>query len=642
MPSTDPDRDPKPSGPKGTEENPFIKFKRFADAQIGAVLQGIIGLPSVFSKQPNDAHSRWADIRDDLQRRDRLLAELRASRESESNESFVDEEDEEVEIPVKKFPGWKNTRHSSGGEQAEVPVKKYSGWSLPTFTRSDMGKSSGVDDRTDQVDTIDFFSPISKALFAHIRRSPLDDAADWDERRRMPVPSNTLCVYYACHNGSHSGIGLSEEQWTGTALNMIQSMVFRNISRTIINCGQCLGPQSVLPYILFSSYSPLALSSIPPPRSRDGAFLHQREDSSWCEAFEDLLLASQGRPMGLHKYLPLQLRASTRPIAVDKSPHSELMKASSGFLWIRGLHDYGLLTREPPRSLPFELQHFGSPIRMKFPELHVDWKESGFVKSTLRSFPETERDAYDALEDDEYDDIEEGWDDESLEEQVALKRLVGHPTSEPEKVLHLLKAMREEVDKHFGDERSLMSEPKNKMELIKAMTEEVNKRLIREWECEDEEEWESILGERSVSSDRNCGNVVDLHKSTSTQTKPCTGQVSEADTTETAGNGWVEEAQLESRISPASDRVVSTTTSTEQTTDETGGVHTTVRIEKVYADGRRSITETSKTQISPMDMGRMQRVSDDESEETPVERRQREEEEAKNEKDKKRKGWFWN
>src|SRR3954463_11113277 len=63
-------------------DNPFIKFRQFADAQISSLLQGIIGLPSALSK--GQGNTRWADFDDDLRRRDELQARQKELRESEA------------------------------------------------------------------------------------------------------------------------------------------------------------------------------------------------------------------------------------------------------------------------------------------------------------------------------------------------------------------------------------------------------------------------------------------------------------------------------------------------------------------------------------------------------------------------------
>src|SRR4051794_7791501 len=88
-------------------DNPFIKFRQFADAQISSLLQGIIGLPSALSK--GQGNTRWADFDDELRRRDELQTRQKELRESEAKKTTQAVEQnpnskEAAEIPVKKFP----------------------------------------------------------------------------------------------------------------------------------------------------------------------------------------------------------------------------------------------------------------------------------------------------------------------------------------------------------------------------------------------------------------------------------------------------------------------------------------------------------------------------------------------------------
>ena len=141
--SSDRDKDPDGSQPK--TDNPFIRFRQFADSQISSILQGIVGLPSAFSKNPS-TNARWADFDDKLQRRDELNEHSKQSNRpglTEGNHSWV--EDDGVEIPVRKFPAWEQYSASNTGE-------------LPN------------DQKVDGMITRDLplYSPVSTSLFAHL------------------------------------------------------------------------------------------------------------------------------------------------------------------------------------------------------------------------------------------------------------------------------------------------------------------------------------------------------------------------------------------------------------------------------------------------------------------------------------------
>jgi hypothetical protein len=582
MPPTNPDRDRNSTAPKDKDENPFIKFKRFADAQIGAVLQGIIGLPSVFSKQPNDANSRWADLHDDLKRRDRILAEQRASKESGLTHSQADSEDEEVEIPVKKFPGWSPT----------------------TSAQADSPKSSSVGNGDGMQDSIDLFSPVTKSLFAHLIHNPMDDA-DWSKlgllAKKPPIfPGSCL--------NSVDYFDLRDDQMMGTALNMIQSIVLNNLNRTARTVGynHLHSPQSVLPYILFSPYSPLALSSMPPPSRRSSVFEHDEDDFPYCEAFQDLLLTSQGRPMTTWVLMPPELRANKASSAANMLQNNDLGKARSGMSWIDHLHSYGLLTKEPPSNLPLRVgqMELSSPIRMKFAKPIGDKQEHAFSTSRPQRGPDTEQDSYDFLD-----------------------RIVGNVSS-PFPIKDAMQA----IEAFIKDAVGYLAEQENNTTGNRPLySERVSPRAAETDPNQDESD---LMRRSSFTSS----------KSTSTQTEAFPDQVAQANATKSVESDQTEEVRSESTVPPATERVVSTTTSTKQTTDESGSVHTTVTIQKLYADGRTSITTTSKANFPPMDRQCTEEewLALHEDERCPYCDAKHEEVEEPKRKEKKSKGWFWN
>jgi hypothetical protein len=579
MSPTGPDRDSNSSASKDKDENPFIKFKRYADAQIGAVLQGIIGLPSVFSKQPNDANSRWADLHDDLKRRDRILAKHLASKASGSTNSQADSEDEEVEIPVRKFPGW----------------------SLPAHGMSCSASSSRIGDKDGEQDSIDLFSPVTKSLFAHLIRKPIDDA-DWNRLRQL---DRTPAFFPgSCLNGMDF-FNLRDDQKTGNAVNIIQKIVLNNFNRAARTAGynQLQSSQSVLPYILFSPYSPLALSSMPRPSNGNSVFEHEEDDFPYCEAFQDLLLASQERPMTTWVLMPHEFRVKTNLNAANEFHNVELRKARSGMFWIDSLQFYGLLNNEPPSNLPLMLGQ-SSPTHMKFAKPNGDEQESMLLYSKSQRGPDTEQDAYDFLD-----------------------RIVGHVSS-PFPIRDAMQAM----EAFIKDAVSYFAEQEN-----------------------------NTAGNRPRSSERASPGTVKTHpnqdesgimrrfgfpdgKSTSTPTGAFPVQGAQANAVRSEESDQMEEAQSGSTVPPATDRVVSTTTTTQQVTDEDGSVHTTLIIKKLYADGRTSITTTSKVDLPPMD----RHYTEEDWLDLPEDERcshcdaKYEQEEESNRKETKSKGWFWN
>jgi len=578
MPPTDPDHEGKSPTPKDKDDNPFIKFKRFADAQIGAVLQGIIGLPSVFSKQPNDADSRWADLHDDLKRRDKVLTEQQAPKTSGSSRYQVDSEDD-----------------------VDIPVKKFQGWSSPASTRADLPNSSDVGHRSGEQDSIALFAPLTKSLFAHLVRNPIDDD-DWRDYEPLAQFLDRSLGYTTLNFQQH----LRSDQKTGSALSMIQSMIFNTLSipSSTLGNNQLFASPSVLPYILFSPYSPLALSSMPPPSRGIGLFEHLQDDFPYCAAFEDLLLASQGRPMANLAVVPAHFRDIINSVTSDDPQDKELWKANSGLDWIERLWDYGLLTKVPPLGYAFAYPLDDIPFRATYTKPEPDVKKLAEATSKQQRNHNTEQDVYDFLE------------------------RVGGSLSTPLPFRDAMQAM----EAFIKDAVEYLAEQENDTAVGRAdSSERASPRIVKFHPDQDES---GILRRPGCS-----GNA-----STSTQTEAFPDNVAQANATRSVESDQVEEMHEGLAGLLAADRVVATTTTTQQTTDEDGAVHTTLMIRKTFADGRTSVTTTTKTDFPPRDRHR----SGEEWLELPEDERcpncdakYDEKEEQIHKKEKKSKGWFW-
>ncbi len=574
MSPTDSDRSAKSPAPKDKDDNPFIKFKRFADAQISAVLQGIIGLPSVFSKQPNDANFRWADINDDLKRRDKVLAEQRASKAAECSHSQVDSEDEEGNIPVKKFPGW----------------------SLPTSAQAHSPIGSELDDRNGKQDSIDLFSHVTKSLFAHLISNPADDV-DWSKQELLAQTPSFEDTYLELQRH------LRSDQKVGSALNMVQSMVFNNLNEMAsFGNSQLLSSHSVLPYILFSPYSPLALSSMPPKSGGNSLFQDREDDFPYCAAFEDLLLASQGRPMAIRTLVPASIRDMRNAMISKDTVDREVWKAYSGLRWIERLWEFGLLTREPPSNYALVRPLEQPLIREILVKPGPDAQMLVEATTKVQGDQSTEQDAYDFLQ------------------------RIGGSLSSPLPFRDAMEAM----EAFIKDAISYLAEQENNST--------GNKPLSPEQASPETAELDYNQVESGTL--RRTGG-----KSTSTQTETFPEHVARAITTQSVESDQMDELQDGSAALPASDRVVTTTTTTRQTTDEDGSVHTTIMIQKVYADGRTSVTTTSKANFPSRHRNYTQEewlgLSEDERCRYR-DARYDEKDEPTFKKENKGRGWFWN
>jgi hypothetical protein len=571
MASSDPDRNRNISASQDKAENPFIRFRRFADAQIGAVLQGIIGLPSVFSKPPHDANARWTDLNDDLKRRERRQAEQQA--------------------------GELNNRATSDDDELEIPLKKFRGWSPPPTSLDRSRIPSGMEDESDR-DATDLFTPITKALFAHLNRSWKDDV-DWSPTRLDAGP-----MIFDPRFCNHLDMPkLREDQKSGDVLNMIQSMVYDDLNMTAKRtlCRHFHSQRSVLPYLLFSPYSPLALADMPPPRKAAELSSPYIDEFPYCAAFEDLLLHSQGRPMGYYVLAPSEsfqaIKRANRAMFGNVS--KEVRRANAGMSWLNAMHIYGLLSSEEASvsRLPFG-SDMSLPVHTKFIPTKEFNERFGPKKPQLQEDAQTEQDMY------------------------------------------------EELERHVPPEaRDLVKEIHNAQQLVRNTIDSM------------------LFGEAPTKSSGGAEN--NSQKSTATQTEPLPNQAPELgiesvigrvlDMLEKRSEADWPSSRKDDRVLPAGgvvdtpdNEVMKTTTTTSQTTHADGMIDTIVTVKKVYADGSVSVKETrSSKAATPVQSAGHDGFRDDDddyydngAEWTGEDRAENKEGKDKNEK--KSKGWFWN
>ncbi|KAF7914411.1 uncharacterized protein EAF01_000817 [Botrytis porri] len=257
-------------------DNPFIRFRHFADEQIGAVLQGFIGLPSAFSKPQGG--SQWSIFDEDLKRRDALQARRRELKEAEEVRS-------------------ENTTISKGGE-VQIPVKK---------SQATYGDEDFVHFLHDQWTNV--FGPADIPLYSPLQ-SPL--ANPFSGNLRQTMSSFAAVMLYKANPDDHS----------------------------------------LLPYLFRSPYSPLTLSfgqSIYAYREFYDTQIRgtrtynrprgatPRDDFPYCEAFEDLLLISQGKSRDT-EVLVGRIEGTT-----TKRPESISSTVENGLNWIERLQRLGIL-----------------------------------------------------------------------------------------------------------------------------------------------------------------------------------------------------------------------------------------------------------------------------------------------------------
>lgn len=560
--SDDRDKDTKDSQPKN--DNPFIKFRQFADSQISSLLQGIVGLPSAFSKRPDNA--RWDDFDEDMRRRDELQKRQKELRDSEA-------------------------RKQNEGQGAQ-------GW--PSWVDSTAEVHTDDEQMDDRIAReIPLYSPVSRALFSHLRYAkedtgPKDDWKHIDERH--PYPFSLLS---SIHDGPGRFRNYVEH------MGALQNTVYRDLQNNPI----LRSDYSLLPYMLFSPYSPIKLES--EAAFRDFSGQQAPDQFAYLDAFSDLMLITQGRqmdniPFEYIEKLPviepergylltlwahgvLQQRSTTKYRDVI-----EFQRMLTGDL--RSWAATAILNQEDPEDAETELEAYerflvrafqfaaGDPIESFFTYFH-DW-----VKQRLGSLDPTEM-------------------KRQLEELMDFLEQNSGNEEEDERRAKAVKALGSLLVQAAGQGN--------------AQTTEERKRVAESFS-------ETKIGKELEEVKRKAAADPEKVVSTSTtteRTKNLDGSV------ENKVEVWKHYADGE--------EVEATCTTTEHTIDEDGSVETRVEVWKRYADGRVTTTTTSHVEERRYD-------DDDDNDHSNNEGRQQEmnaekvDEKKEEKKQEKQKGWFWN
>ncbi|PVH79549.1 hypothetical protein DL98DRAFT_515999 [Cadophora sp. DSE1049] len=248
--SADRDKDTSPDDKQLKPDNPFIKFRQFADTQISSLLQGIIGLPSAFSKRSSD-DPRWAGIDDGLRRRDELQTRQKELKDSEARKLLRQTSDEEDQFTRTMdrtyFPG-----------EAYQPLgERQNNLGMPT---------------TD----LPLYSAVKKSLFAHLQQPDFDEA-DWKDLKTPPTwgENGFLPQFYPLKLLSHQ----MPTYYDRDGMELTHCLAYNELNSS----SSLRSEYSLLPYLLFSPYSPLKLEDD----------FHDRPYFPWRDAFEDLIALSQ-------------------------------------------------------------------------------------------------------------------------------------------------------------------------------------------------------------------------------------------------------------------------------------------------------------------------------------------------------------
>jgi hypothetical protein len=262
-------RDRKTNSSPSEPENPFIKFKNFADSQISSLLQGIIGLPSAISRRSSE-HSRWADIDEDLRRRDELQARQKLIQEQWRDAAAVIAGGNPAmtggDIPIKPL--------QYQASQASGYVSRAQAAAADNRQESSNGEKK---DNPKAVQDLPLYSPVTRELFEN-----------FDPKEAL---SGAFQGFSGLGGFGRHEFGVPPPTFDSTGM-------IKTLTLTMLKVSSILHSEySLLPYLLFSPYSPIKLES-----ESEMSISRRNDKFRYCAAFEDLIRISQGRESFVHSH----------------------------------------------------------------------------------------------------------------------------------------------------------------------------------------------------------------------------------------------------------------------------------------------------------------------------------------------------
>jgi hypothetical protein len=389
------------------------------------------------------------------------------------------------------------------------------------------------------------FSPVHKSLFAHLEKRG-DNAPDWDAASSINSVKKGLIPAYWPQP-------LLREQQSPDFMRNMQYFVYNDLNGEPFMRSE----YSLLPYVLFSPYSPLKLAAERTPLSphQEGS---KPDMFPYCEAFEDLIhetvhgRAAPPSEFGLHfsPYNPLTLRISP----------------SVGMEWIQGLHRSGILQQKEHRSV-HDMVYWPNPSST--PRL-----ENARKRVSNAGIPgDTEQDMYEFF------------------------------SSAPARPLETLGSIFSDAEEYIVKQIKKLESPEGQQAFRELMDSKMAKDLLAMFD-------EGITGtppsepkhRPRPTTESDVEKIAKAVKVKRQWNKPATS-------------------------SQDTDKVVSTSTTSERHVDEDGSIETTVTVWKRFADGRESTTTTTHFEDSGARKG-----SQEDGQEVKAEKKP----------DQSKKGWFWN
>lgn len=402
-------------------------------------------------------------------------------------------------------------------EDGKAEQQSQGGW--PHWLNSNSNATADGEEMNDKMARdIPLYSPVTKSLFAHLRAAKEDrwsGSVEW-----KPVPESGLSfepTLYDPVRGYRTQLD---------PLKALRTTIYRDLNTNPILRSQ----YSLLPYLLFSPYSPIKLEI----EKEKG---HGKHPFPYRDAFQDLILTTHGRSIGSLAYGYFHLFGPT------EGPERS---------WIYYLWADGILQQSGTTSNP-DIGAFQTA-------LNCDWPEEEVWPKKLPSRNEES-------------------DEDAQTEQEMYERFLRRASSSTG-IAEILESLFTDAEGWMNKQLTSLDPAEMKRQL-KEFTDLLERKTGDE--AEDKKRGDAVKALESLFT-----QAVGLLEKQQNGTPEGKRKVENFAETKIG-----KELEGLKRKGAADSKAVFTSTTTEHTTNEDGSVETSVTVWKRYADGRETTTTTS-------------------------------------------------
>lgn len=558
-----------PQLPQDDNKNLFVKFKHFADAQAGLVLKGmqsIIGLPSSLKplETTHGVHQRWTDWDEHLKQRDETQVQQRLLKASQTHSSS--DSDKTADTPGDNDNDYDNDNDNTSLFHC-------------VLSKEDRAAILSMDDEGES-DSLELYMPVTKALFGHLIEE-LDDRI-----------YNSPFGAFSGHKLPSFMSFLKKDDTMMGHMPIVHAKIFDHLS-----AAPCpIKKLSTIPYIMFSPYSPLALTFQMPVQSLGSRVQGDSEVFPYAAAFQDLLLVSQGREMrnledmamtnGMHSFWYSWGRGE------EERTHDLVGSAMS---WLGEMTRVGLLWTRVDSSW-FEHQSASTNWKPQAPHFSDDADVEEVINEVISAHQgeaSTELDVYDLLlnavngklpSDDEFKSIFTRFEKSMRQVEADIKAAFPFASEEPRS------------EKSAGTQTDVESVPESIMSQGLGMLSQI-RQLIDGPDA-------SSTTEPNADESRQASQILSLVKQAADTAR--TVQDDDDDDDGSRYESPIKSSSSHSITETLSDGTEMETIISEYTTSD-GSITSTTSVRKVHPDGSYETSEKSTTRRSELECPGMMR-----------------------------------